>query len=92
MDRKVNLQLTLLSTNSIVELHDGLWQFFPEELTSTTTHFYFFPKHLNNPVSILYQSNNPDLRIFYSLAKMDVETISPESWSFPSVKNQVSTK
>jgi hypothetical protein len=77
MDRKVNLQLTLLSTNSIIELHDGLWQFFPEELTSATTHFYFFPKHLSNPVSILYQSNNPDLRIFYSLAKMDVETINP---------------
>lgn len=30
MGRNVNMQITLLTTNSIVELHDGIWQYFPE--------------------------------------------------------------
>lgn len=32
---------------------------------------------------MLYESNNPDLRILYSLGKMDEESINPVGWAFP---------
>lgn len=80
MNKDVSMQLTLLTVNSIVELQDGVWQYFPEELTSTSTDFYFLPKHLGNPINIFYQSNNPDMRILYGLRKMDSDSLNPEEW------------
>jgi hypothetical protein len=30
MQKDASMQITLMTTNSIVELRDGLWQYFPE--------------------------------------------------------------
>ena len=69
MEKEIDLTLTLLVENSLIELHDGLWQSFAFNKISSSSHFYFFPKHADKSVNLMYKSTYNDLRVSYSLWK-----------------------
>ena len=45
MKIEVDFSLLLLMKNAVLELKDGLWQALPENLLTSTTNFYFYPRH-----------------------------------------------
>ena len=62
---------------AVIELQDGRWNSYKTNEVSKTTHFYFLPQHLNKSVTILYQPDEVDLRIMYSVWKSDDKKINP---------------
>jgi hypothetical protein len=69
--------------DSIIELKDGLWQSYSEYTIASSAYFYFYPKHYNKDVMIIYYNNLDSLRILYTLVKTDSKSINPEEWPFP---------
>jgi len=63
--------------NSVIEMKDGLWQSYPLNVITSSSHFYFFPRHADKSVNIVYRSTFTDLRIAYSLWKAEDKTIDP---------------
>jgi hypothetical protein len=63
MAHEVEIAMTLLTTDSVMELKDGLWQTFRLDHLLMRTHFYFTPTHESNPVKIFFKSSNPDIFI-----------------------------
>lgn len=63
--------------NSIIELKDGIWQSYAENTIATSSNFYFYPKHENKSVEIMYRSVFTDLRISYAIWKADDKNIDP---------------
>lgn len=41
----LDVTLTLLTRDAIVELKDGFWESFPIKEMTSSFHFYFLPKH-----------------------------------------------
>ena len=76
MGVEVDLTLTLMIKDSIIEIKDGIWNSFKETEVAKTTHFFFLPKHQNKSVTILYQADFIDLKIMYTLWKTDDTSIS----------------
>jgi hypothetical protein len=74
--------------NSIIELKDGIWQSFSENTLINSAHFYFYPKHKDKNLVLLYHSSISNLRLFYNLWKTDEKSISPLFWPFPAHKNE----
>lgn len=88
MGIELDVTLTLMIKDSIIELKDGVWNSFKETEVSKTSHFYFLPKHPNKSVTILYRADYVDLKIMYTIWKTDDKSISPAEWPFPtSIKN-----
>ena len=88
LDMEIDITLTLMLEHSIIELKDGVWQSFPVNKISTSSHFYFFPRHQNQSVDLAYKSTYNDLRIVYTLWKAEDKSIDPTEWPFPkSVQN-----
>jgi hypothetical protein len=75
--------VTLLIKDSIIELSDGIWNSYHVNEIAKTSHFYFFPKHQNKSVTILYRSEVVDLKIMYNIWKTDDQSINPANWPFP---------
>lgn len=72
--------------DAIIELKDGVWQYFSNNDKNTiasSSHFYFLPKHQNKSVTLLYRSSFIDLRLAYVLWKTDDKSINPAEWPFP---------
>jgi hypothetical protein len=83
MDDEVDIAITLLIKDSIIELKDGIWQNYNLNLIASTSHFYFQPQFQNKSVTILYHSSFVDMKLMYRLWKSDDKSISPEEWPFP---------
>lgn len=86
MDVEVDVTITLLTTDVIIELKDGIWQNYDINEAASTAHFYFLPKHEQHSVTIYYHSVNVDIKIAYALWKSDDTSISPGEWPFPYIK------
>ena len=80
---ELDVTLTLMVRDAIMELKDGFWNSFRETQISKTTRFYFMPKHNNKSVTVLYRADYIDLKIMYSIWKSDDKEIIPEEWPFP---------
>jgi hypothetical protein len=84
MPMEVDLTITLLTRNSVIELKDGIWQSYSENTIISSAHFYFYPKHLDKNVVIIYHSRIESLKLTYNLWKTDSQSINPLYWPFPS--------
>jgi len=71
MEVEADVTITLLVENSIIELKDGIWQSYKVNVASTSSHFYFLPKHQNHSATIFYKPSVVDLRIVYNVWKSD---------------------
>ena len=77
MGVEIDITLTLMIKDSVIELKDGVWNSFKETEITKTSHFYFMPKHLNKSVTILYKADMVDLKVMYTIWKTDDTSISP---------------
>jgi hypothetical protein len=73
--------------DSIIELKDGIWQSFSLTVTTSSTHFYFAPKHQNKSITILYNTTYQRLRLSYKLWKNTESRFDPSKWPFPEDDN-----
>ncbi len=86
MSISVDFSLTLLSRNAVIELKDGIWQSFPSNyMMATTSSFYFYPRHNNSNILILYHAPMTNTRVAYKLWRYDMDKINPIEWPFPFV-------
>ena len=83
MNVEVDVTITLMEENAVVELKDGIWQTYDINEAASTAHFYFLPKHIKHSLSIFYHSFNIDLKITYKLWKSDDTSIDISKWPFP---------
>jgi hypothetical protein len=90
MEIEIDLTLTLLVQNSVLELKDGLWENFALNSIAKSSHFYFFPKASEHSVSIMYKSDVVDLQVVYNVWKSDQKGINPTEWPFPIPKKDKS--
>ena len=81
--------LTHLVQDSIIELKDGIWQSFPLSVTTSSTHFYFTPKHQNKSITILYNTTYLKLHLGYKLWKNKDERFDASKWPFPEEQKAV---
>ena len=80
---EVDISITFVTSNSIIELKDGIWQSYAVTDVTTSSHFYFLPKHLNHSATIFYKPSVIDLRVLYSVWKSDDLSIDVSQWPFP---------
>ncbi len=59
MAHEVEMAVTLMTQDSVMELKDGVWETFRVDELLVRTHFYFTPTHFSNPVKIFFKSTNP---------------------------------
>jgi hypothetical protein len=50
----VDITITLMVHNSIIELKDGIWQSYSENAMAASAHFYFYPKHYNKDMTLMF--------------------------------------
>lgn len=72
----------------MIELKDGIWQSYAVNDVTSSSHFYFLPKHINHSATIFYKPSIVDLRIVYSIWKSDDLSINPSEWPFPTTLEQ----
>lgn len=77
MDIEIDITLTLLVKDSVIELKDGLWQTYAINTIAKTSHFYFLPTTKNSSISVMYKSSLVDIGIAYTIWKSDKESIDP---------------
>jgi hypothetical protein len=77
MDVEIDLTITLMTRNSIIELKDGLWQSYLENTIASEAYFFFYPKHIDKNVVIIYSTIMEDLRLAYTLWKTDSKSLNP---------------
>lgn len=83
MSIEVDITITLMMRNSIIELKDGIWQSYLQSTIASQAYFYFHPKHVDNDIVIIYSTIAEDLRLSYTLWKSDSKSIDPSEWPFP---------
>ena len=83
MSVEVDITVTLLMHDAIIELKDGIWQSYGINEMSATSHFWFAPKQKDHATTIFYKSSIPDLKIMYTLWESDDKSINPAQWPFP---------
>lgn len=84
MDIEIDIAITLMSRNSIIELKDGVWQGFDLSTIAKTAHFFFYPQSRSEDISLLYKTDQRKIRLKYRLFYGNQENISPVTWPFPS--------
>lgn len=90
-DKEVDLVITHLVQQAIVELKDGVWQSFPLTFLTSELQFYFVPKHPKKSVNIMYNSTDSVLTLGYKLWKTD-DKFNPSKWPFPTKSNNTDQK
>ncbi len=71
MKVQIDVTLTLLVKDSVIELKDGQWQTYAINTIAQTSHFYFLPKTKNSSIDIMHKSSLVDLGISYTIWKSD---------------------
>ena len=84
MEMEIDIALTLMSRHSVIELKDGVWQSFDLNSIAKTAHFYFYPRNMNDDISLLYKTDDQSMRLKYRMFYGDSEQIDPTHWPFPS--------
>ena len=79
----MDITVTLLIKDTIIELKDGIWGTYQINHIAETSHFYFTPGNKNRSVIIQYQSENVDLKVIYTIWKTNDQSFSPDEWPFP---------
>lgn len=79
----IDITVTLMVKDSIIELKDGIWNSYQINAIAENTNFYFLPKNKNRSITILYRSDFVDLKVMYTLWKTDDKSINPAEWPFP---------
>ena len=77
MKVELDLTLTLLVKDSVIELKDGIWQTYQSGTIADTAHFFYLPKSEDTSVSIMYKSNLVTMGLAYTLWKSDEKGIAP---------------
>ena len=80
---EIDMTITLIVKDSVIELKDGLWQSYSINEIAQTSHFFFMPKNEKKSVSIVYRSSFVDLGVVYNIWKSDEKGINPTNWPFP---------
>ena len=68
---EIDIAITLMTREGVIELHDGIWQSFQVNKLSKTSHFYFYPRSQDHDVSLFYKVPNPSLKLNYRLYYAD---------------------
>ena len=55
---EIDISLTLMSKHSIIELKEGIWETYALNSVASSSYFYFFPKHKENDISIIYKNSD----------------------------------
>lgn len=84
MEMEIDISLTLMSKDSIIELKDGIWETYALNSVASSSHFYFFPHHKENDISIIYKNSDTELRLAYKIFRNNEDDMNPEEWPFPS--------
>ena len=91
MSFEIDLTITLLVKDSVIEIKDGIWQTYSTSSIAQSAHFFYLPKEKNSSISIMYKSYLVTMGIAYALWKFDEKGIDPTSWPFPPYQDEVST-
>ncbi len=83
MELEVDITITLMVRDAVIQLKDGVWQYFAQNQVATSAHFYFLPKHINKTVTLIYRASFIDLKLLYMVWKTDDKTINAADWPFP---------
>lgn len=75
MDREIDIAITLMEHHTILELKDGIWQSFSLNNIAKSSHFYFFPRNINDDVGIMFKTTDPAIRLKYRLFYSSPEDI-----------------
>ena len=67
---QVDLTITLLVRDGIIELKDGIWQSYLQQTIANSAHFYFYPRHKNKNTVIYFRSKFNDLKMVYKVWKI----------------------
>ena len=92
MKIELDLTLTLLVKDSVIEVKDGIWQTFKTGTIAETSHFFYLPKSENASISIMYRSSLVTMGIAYTLWKYNEKGINPSEWPFPPFQDEVATQ
>jgi hypothetical protein len=87
MDVEADVTLTLMVSDAVVELKDGIWQTYDVNEAASSAHFYFLPKHEKHSITIFYHSYSVDLKLSYVLWQSDDTSITMSEWPFPTIFN-----
>lgn len=77
MDVEIDITVTLMIQETIIELKDGIWGSYQINKVAENTHFYFLPKNKNRSITILFKSDFVDLKLMYTIWKTDDKSINP---------------
>ncbi len=83
MSVEIDITVTLIMENSVIELKDGIWQNYDINKAASSTHFYFLPKHQKHSIAIFYHSSLVDVKIVYRLWKSEDTSLDISEWPFP---------
>ena len=86
MDMEVDIAITLMSRDAVVELKDGIWQGFDMNSVAKTAHFFFYPHSRNEDITLFYKTQDQKVRLKYRLFYGDDQKIDPLTWPFPDAK------
>ena len=84
MEMEVDIAITLMGIDSIMELKDGIWQNFELNKVAKTSHFFFYPHNKENDVNLIYKTDDQTIRLSYRVFNADLEHIDPSEWPYPS--------
>jgi hypothetical protein len=65
--QKLDITLTILVNNSIIELKSGVWQRYEMTSVTSSTHFYFYPNNKKYPVTLQFSHTYAVYKLAYSL-------------------------
>ena len=87
MDKEVDISITLMGRNEVIEMQTGLWQSFDLHSVAKTAHFYYSPKKNGADVNIYFRTSDSDVRVAYRVYSTGAENLNPTEWPFPTKKN-----
>ena len=64
---EIDIAITLITRDSVIELKDGIWQNFNLNGVAKTSHFFFHPHHQDKDISLLFKTDDQNLRLKYRL-------------------------
>ena len=89
MSFEIDVTLTLMVTDSVVELKDGICQTYSIGTVAKNAHFFYLPKTKNSTISIMYKSSLVSMGVSYTVWKSDEKGIDPSGWPFPPYQKEL---
>ena len=86
--QKVDLTITVLMNNSIIELKPGVWQRYEMTSVTSSNHFYFYPNNKKFPVAIQFSHTYAVYKLAYLLWNNELKEVNPGNWPYPEPKDE----